>query len=79
MVKLLVPEVFAEDVSMKKYSDKDIVEKFKQVWSDIDNSYDQLNIEVLENTKNRVRVSIWKMYEAPGLSFEKLKALSEFF
>lgn len=72
---------------MKKYTEQEIETKVKELWDDeFAYSYNGKRLEVVEPPQievyiknDTVRLTIKKMYERPGLSFAKLKALSEFF
>lgn len=64
-----------------KYTNKELVEQFKKVWPNGDDepSWRKVDIEVVLNTENHIRVEVSSMYEAPGLTFSKLMLLSEAF
>lgn len=67
---------------MKTYTAEEIVTKVKQVWKDLALVYyweiEDLDVSV-SFSKDCTAITLSKMYSAPGLNFEALMALSEFF
>ena len=69
---------------MKYYTVKEIEDKVKEIWQVNADNYDYRNgkiekINVSIDPSAVVRITLSNMYEAPGLSFKHLMALSEFF
>ncbi len=64
---------------MKHYNDLEILGKVKELWNPENDKYKTIEFKVLENTKELVRISISRMYDAPGLSYQQLHELSKFF
>lgn len=62
---------------MKFHSQEAIIEKLEEVWSDV-KRYErpQFEVRILED---KIELDIFMMYDSPGLSFQKLMALAEFF
>jgi len=59
---------------MRHYDDAAIEAKVRELWQD--GAPDKIEIA---RTGKTVRIKLSSMYEAPGLSFAQLKALSAFF
>jgi hypothetical protein len=56
------------------------IEKFaKEVWKDDYDRYTRPTIEVEVREPEWVRIKLSRMYDAPGLTFQHLTKLSEFF
>lgn len=71
---------------MKKLTDDEILAKLKEVWVDEfycndkkTKRFDAPDFEVEHNDGDYVCFKVSRMYDSPGLTFEQLKTLAEFF
>ena len=62
---------------MKIKTEEEIINKVKEIWKEEDR-YNSIDINV-KIEKEHVEIHISRMYDAPGLSFAKLSAISDFF
>ena len=58
---------------MKHYTDAEVLTFLKETWPDTD------TVELNKNRTDLVSFTLSSMYDPPGLNFNKLCALSEFF
>jgi hypothetical protein len=59
---------------MKKYSKQEIEDQVKKIWGT--DEPDTIRVSI---GSDEVNIELSSMYQAPGLNFAKLKALSDFF
>lgn len=67
---------------MKNYTDDEIVNKVREIWEEDNQDYEKLKIEVVgrnSESNEEVEIGISKMYDAPGLTFARLRALADWF
>lgn len=66
---------------MKNYTDNEIKKFFEDTWwvPDEWGCTNCCDIELVKNQEDYVEVKLSSMYEAPGLNFTKLSAISQFF
>lgn len=64
---------------MINHSEKEIVERCMSIFENEDSVINHLTVEVLQNDKDKIRISIYQMYDGINLSMDKLELLSEFF
>lgn len=61
---------------MKTYTDNQILEKLKTIFES--DTITPVEFEILQSP-DHVRITVKRMYEAPGLSFDKMMQLGKFF
>lgn len=62
---------------MNKLSNDEVITALSEIFND--QTYEPTQVKVLSNTDTYVRVRISRMYDAPGLSFERIQKIATVF
>jgi hypothetical protein len=60
-------------------TENEIVKELERIYGEHKHSWDEIEFKVQKHSDKEIRITVSKMYEAPGLSFEMISQLAKFF